>query len=242
MQVIKHDIPKLHRPEFKVDVPLSKHLEDDPILKYMNRTFACAIIGKKGSGKTSLLISWLQTPRKFKKLFYEIFVWMPKTSRQSIKDSVFDKLPEDQIFEGVSFENLKSVYGRLKENTENNNFTLLIFDDVQSYLKDAEVERNLLHLIANARHLRCCIFIIAQNWNKIPLNIRISMDDLFLFNVSKGEYEKIFEEWLEINDKEFKSVLRLYTKYKNDGSHSFIYIHDKTKFFINYNELIFEDT
>jgi hypothetical protein len=34
------------------------------------------------------------------------------------------------------------------------------------------------------------------------------MDDLFLFNVSKGEYEKIFEEWLEINDKEFKSVLR----------------------------------
>ena len=156
-------------------------------------------------------------------------------------DSVYDKLPEEQLFEGVTYENLKLVYDRLKKNTADGHFTLLIFDDVQSFLKDQEVEKNLLHLIANARHLRCCMFIIAQNWNKIPKNIRISVNDLFLFNVSKGEYEKIFEEWLEINDKEFKSVLQLYRKYKNNDSHSFIYIHEKLKFFINYDELIFEE-
>ena len=127
------------------------------------------------------------------------------------------------------------MYEKLKENTKNNNFSLLIFDDVQSFLKDAEVERNLLHLIANARHLRCCIFIVAQNWNKIPKNIRISMNDIFLFNVSKGEYENIFEEWLEIDQKEFKSVLQLYTKYKDKDSHSFLYIHEKPKCF-NLNE------
>ena len=117
----------------------------------------------------------------------------------------------------------------------------MIFDDTQSFLKDQEVEKNLLHLIANARHLKCCIFIIAQNWNKVPKNIRISVNDLFLFNVSKGEYDKIFEEWLEVNQKEFDSVLKLYRKYKDEDSHSFIYIHEKTKFFINYNELVFED-
>eukprot|EP01038_Epipyxis_sp_PR26KG_P011123 gene11123-14927_t len=106
-----------------------------------NQTFA--IVGKKGSGKTSLLISWLQTPHKLKRVFYEIFVWMPKTSRASIKDSIYEKLPEDQLFEGVSFENLKLVYDRLKVNSE------------------------------------------------------------------KGEYDKIFDEWLEINDKEFKDILKL---------------------------------
>ena len=141
----------------------------------------------------------------------------------------------------MSFENLKIVYDRLKENTKNGHFSLLIFDDVQSFLKNSEVERKFLNLIANARHLRCCIFIVAQNWNKIPYNIRISMNDLFLFNISKGEYEKIFEEWLEINQKEFNNVLQLYVKYKNNDSHSFIYIHEKTKCFINYNELIFDD-
>jgi len=241
MNIVKHDIPKLNMPTFKCDVPLSKHLEEDPILKYLNKTFACAVVGKKGSGKTSLLISWLQTPHKLKRVFYEIFVWMPKTSRASIKDSIYEKLPEDQLFEGVSFENLKLVYERLKVNSEKGNFSLLIFDDVQSFLKDPEVERNLLHIIANARHLRCCIFIVAQNWNKIPLNIRISMNDIFLFNVSKGEYDKIFDEWLEINDKEFKDVLKLYVKYKNIDPYSFIYIHEKIKFFINYDEIIFTD-
>jgi hypothetical protein len=241
MNIVKHDIPKLNMPTFKCDVPLSKHLEEDPILKYLNKTFACAIVGKKGSGKTSLLISWLQTPHKLKRVFYEIFVWMPKTSRASIKDSIYEKLPEDQLFEGVSFENLKLVYDRLKVNSEKGNFSLLIFDDVQSFLKDAEIEKNLLHIIANARHLRCCIFIVAQNWNKIPLNIRISMNDIFLFNISKGEYEKIFDEWLEVNDKEFKDILKLYIKYKNIDPYSFIYIHEKTKFFINYDEIIFTE-
>ena len=241
MNIIKHEPPELNMPKFKCDVPLSKHLDEDPILKYMNKTFACAIVGKKGSGKTSLLISWLQTPYKFKRVFWEVFVWMPQTSRASLKDSIYDKLPEDQLFEGVTYENLKIVYGKLKENTKNDHFSLLIFDDVQSFLKDPEVERNLLHLIANARHLRCCIFIVAQNWNKIPKNIRISMNDIFLFNISKGEYESIFEEWLEIDQKEFKSVLQLYTKYKDKDSHSFIYIHEKTKVFIDYNELIFND-
>jgi hypothetical protein len=54
---------------------------------------------------------------------------MPATSRASLKDSIYDKLPEDQLFEGVTYENLKIVYDKLKENTKNNNFSLLIFDD-----------------------------------------------------------------------------------------------------------------
>ena len=46
---------------------------------------------------------------------------------------------------------------------------------------------------------------------------------------------------VEINENEFKSVLQLYRKYKKKDSHSFIYIHEKTKCFINYDELIFDD-
>eukprot|EP01038_Epipyxis_sp_PR26KG_P017697 gene17697-24651_t len=138
MNIIKHEPPKLNIPEFNCDVQLSKHLDDDPILRYLNKTFACGIIGKKGSGKTSLLVAWLQTKHKFKRVFYEVFVFMPATSRASLKDSIYEKLPEDQIFENVSFENLKIVYDRLKENTKNGHFSLLIFDDVQSFLKNSE--------------------------------------------------------------------------------------------------------
>lgn len=239
-KIIEHIKPNLKMPIMLCDVELSNHLKEDPILKYFNKTFTCGIFGKKGSGKTSLLISWLQTKYKFKKVFYQIFVFMPSTSRASIKNSVYDKLPENQLFEGVSFENLEEIYNILKENSSNKKFTLLIFDDVQSFLKNPEIEQNLLHIIQNSRHLRCCVFIIAQNWNKVPANIRNAFNDIILFNISKKEYNKIFEEWLEIDSDEWDEVLNYYRKQKLIDDHSFIFVHEKNKIFVNFNEIEFE--
>jgi ABC-type dipeptide/oligopeptide/nickel transport system ATPase component len=228
-------------PEFKVDEPLSKHLDDDPLLTNMNKSFCCGLVGKAGSGKTSLMISLIQTPKKFKKVFNKIYVFMPNSSRNSMKNNAFNVLPDDQLFEGVSYEILSEVYERLLESTENNHKSLLVFDDVQSYLKNKEVEVNLLHIIANRRHLRCSFFIVAQNYNKIPKNIRQSFTDIFLFNVGKEEYINIFEENINLSKDDFSKVLTEYRSIKKTESNSFIYIHDKDKFFINWNEIIEDD-
>ena len=166
---------------------------------------------------------------------------MPNSSRNSMKNNIFNVLPEEQMFEGVSYEILNDVYDRLLESTENNHKSLLVFDDVQSYLKNKEVEVNLLHIIANRRHLRCCIFIVAQNYNKIPKNIRQSFTDLFLFNVGKEEYINIFEENINLSKDDFSKVLTEYRSIKKTESNSFIYIHDKDKLFINWNEIIEDD-
>ena len=238
MRLLIHNKPKLKMPEFKVDEPLSKHLEDDPLLSNMNKSFCCGLIGKAGSGKTSLMVSFLQTPKKFKKVFNKIYVFMPNSSRNSMKNNIFDVLPEDQLFEGVSYEILSEVYERLLESTEDNHKSLLVFDDVQSYLKNKEVEVNLLHIIANRRHLRCSFFIIAQNYNKIPKNIRQSFTDIFLFNVGKEEYINIYEENINLSKDDFSKVLTEYRSIKKNESNSFIYIHDKDKIFINWNEII----
>ena len=98
------------------------------------------------------MISFIQTPKFFKKVFNKIYVFIPYSSRNSVKNNIFNVLPEDQLFEGVSYEILSEVYDRLLESTENNHKSLLVFDDVQSYLKNKEVEVNLLHIIANRRH------------------------------------------------------------------------------------------
>ena len=55
MRLLIHNKPKLKMPELKVDEPLSKHL-DDPLLSNMNKSFCCGLIGKAGSGKTSLMV------------------------------------------------------------------------------------------------------------------------------------------------------------------------------------------
>lgn len=241
MKLLAHLKPKLKMPKFKVDEPLSPHLDDDPLLKNMNKSFCCGLIGKAGSGKTSLMIGLLSTPKKLKKVFHNIFVFMPNSSRNSMENNVFDCLPEDQLFEGVNFENLAEVYERLLENTNDKLKSLLVFDDVQSYLKNKEVEVNLLHIITNRRHLRTSIFIIAQNYVKIPMDIRKSYTDLFLFNINKEEWQFVFDENIEISKDEFKEALTTYKRIKKDEPNSFVYIHEKSTVFINWNEVIFDD-
>ena len=227
-------------PQFKVDEPLSKHI-DDPLLSNMNKSNYCGLIEKSGSGKTSYIVSFIQTPKYFKKVFHKIYVFMPNSSRNSMKNNIFSVLPEEQLFEGMSYEILSEVHDRLLESTENNHKSLLVFDDVQSYLKTKEVEVNLLHIIANRRHLRCSIFIVAQNYNKMPKNIRQSFTDSFLFNVGKEEYINIYEENINLSKDDFSKVLTEYRSIKKSESNSFIYIHDKDKIFINWNEIIEDD-
>ena len=88
MRLLVHNKPKLKMPEFKVDEPLSKNI-DDPLLSNMNRSFCCGLVGKAGSGKNSLMISFIQSPKKyFKKVFNKIYVFMPNSSRNSMKQSI----------------------------------------------------------------------------------------------------------------------------------------------------------
>ena len=132
---------------------------------------------------------------------------------------------------------MKNCQKALKKNEK----SLLVFDDVRSYLKNKEVEVNLLHIIANRRHLRCSIFIVAQNYNKIPKNIRQSFTDMFLFNVGKEEYANIYDENINLSKIDFQNVLTEYRTIKKAAQNSFIYIHDKDTFFINQNEIIEDD-
>ena len=59
------------------------------MLKHLNSFSCTTIIGKPGSGKTSLLISLLTGKKKgkvFRKCFDHILLVMPETSRKSLKN------------------------------------------------------------------------------------------------------------------------------------------------------------
>ena len=62
-----------------------------------------------------------------------------------------------------------------------------------------------------------------------------------MFNVGKEEYINIFEENVNLSKDDFSKVLTEYRSIKKTESNSFIYIHDKDKFFINWNEKIEDD-
>ena len=213
MKLKKNEEIKLKMPEFEVDKPLSPHLDEVPLLSYLNKSFSCSFIGRAGSGKTSLMTGLLSTSKKFKKVFNKIYLFMPGYSRMSMKKCIFDCLPEDQIYNELNYETLSEVYKKLKENREENLKSLVIFDDVQDGFK-GECEQLLLKLNVNRRHLLTSLMIIAQSYKKISLNVRKALTNHFLFNLSKDEYETFRNERIHFSKEDWYKILKKILKDK----------------------------
>jgi DNA replication protein DnaC len=235
----KNKTPVLKLPKFSVDNELDKKLNEYEITKMMNKSNFTLFLGRAGSGKTSLMTSFLKTKDLFHKVYFQIFLFMPSSSRTSLKDGFFDKsLPEEQIFDNVEYDDLEEVYLTCQMNAEENRNSLIIFDDVQKYFKEKEIQKLLLHMINNRRHARISIWLCCQNYFTIPKMVRSGLTDLFVFKSSKKEMESIFEEQVELYKDKFLDVLQLC--YKNP--HDFLYINVSTnRLFNNWNEMLISE-
>lgn len=237
--VVKHNqVPKLKLPKFSVDNELDDKLNDYDITKLMNKSNFSVFLGKAGSGKSSLLISFLKTPALFKRVYSTILLFMPPNSRASIKDSFFDKhLPPEQIYDEVSLEKLKEAYDIAQGNATEGDNTLIVFDDTQKYFK-GECEKFLLHMINNRRHARLSIWFAVQTYNSIPRQVRQGITDMFVFKINKTEMENIFSEQIEQHKELFIEIL----KFVFQKSHDFLYINTNSqRLFSNWNELLIQE-
>ena len=241
MEFIKNKIPKLKLPEFIVDTELNPKLSKfGGILKLMNKSNFTLFLGKAGSGKTSLMVGLLGSKPKnggLKKVFHQIFVFIPPSSRHSMKENFFEKyLPEEQIFDELNLSNLELVYDLAKENAKEGYRSLLVFDDVQKDLKD-ECKELFLSIVNNRRHAKINIMLLCQNYFSIPKQIRNGITDAFIFKVSKNEMEQIFQELIEKHKNKFIEILDVVFKEK----HSFLYINTESqRIFSNFeNEIVF---
>jgi hypothetical protein len=239
IQIIKNKAPTLSRPEFSVDGQLAKKLDHYEVTKLMNKSNFTLFLGKPGSGKTSMIVSSLNTPSLFKGVFHNIFLFMGKNSRDSIKGSFFDKeIPPEAIFDELTFENLNSVYDTIRDDAEEGYKSLVIMDDVQRQLKDAEVQKLLLHMVCNRRHLGLSVWLANQNFYSLPKQVRMVLTNLFVWKVNKKEFESLFEEVVEMHKNRFLDVLS--TLYKDP--HDFLFIDTSTqRIFDNFDEIVIKE-
>ena len=92
IEIKKNKELKLDIPEFICDGSLDENLNKYDMLKNLNGFKFTAIIGKPGSGKTSLITAFLtgkKDKKVFRKVFNNIFLVMPRSSRESMKKNIF---------------------------------------------------------------------------------------------------------------------------------------------------------
>jgi len=235
----KNKKPKLKACEMICDKELNAKLNKYELTKFLNAHTTNLLIGKPRSGKTSLLYSLFQSSRCLKKCFHNIYLFQPSHSRGSMKDKLFDKLPENQKYEELDYESLDEVMDRIKMSDPDHN-NCIIFDDMTAYLKDYHVEKLLKELVFNRRHLRTSIFFLCQTYISVPKDLRKLFSNLFIFRVNKNELKLIFEE--QIEDKTKVNLISEITKLVFDRPFQFLFINtDTQRFFKNFDELLFKD-
>lgn len=237
ISVKNNKTPILHKPSFTVDSKLDPKLDNIEVFKLMNKSHFCLFLGKAGSGKSSLCISFLNSKDAFKKVFHNVVLFCPPNSRASVKNDFWgSNLEPNNIYDELNLENLHQVYEMAENDAQEDYKTLLVLDDVQKFLK-GDCEKFLLHMVNNRRHAKLTIWLCCQTYKSIPLQVRQALTDLFVFKVNKGEMQNIFNEQIELYKHKFENILN--NIYKE--LHSFLYINSGSqRFFDNWDELICE--
>lgn len=224
--------PVLKTCEMLCDDGLHPKLDKYDLTSFLNKHSTTLLIGRPGSGKTSLLYSFFKSKEIFKNTFDKIFLFQPSQSRASMKDQLFNKLPDDQKYDELTLENLMDVEDNL---SEYNN--VIIMDDMGAYLKDNEIKKKLKELVMNRRHKHLSIIFLVQTYLSIEKDIRKLFSNVFIFKSSKKEMEVIFDELIEMP----KDYILPIMKVVYDKPYQYLFINtDSQRLFKNFDEILIE--
>lgn len=232
IKIKQNQKPDLPICKMNCDVELHPKLNKYELTKFMNCHSCNLICGTAGSGKTNLIFQMMKSKYMLNKCYDKIYLFQPSESRASMKDKLFDQLPEEQKFEELTLENLEIVNDALNED-EN---SCIIFDDMGAYLKDNDVQKKIKELCMNRRHKRLSIFMICQTYFSVPKEVRRCFSNLFIFRVNKQTMMEIFDEVVEAHKKYIDDIIKLvYNK-----NYEYLFINVTTqRMFKGFDELIF---
>jgi len=228
----ENDAPKLKKCVMLCDAKLHPKLDNYELTSFLNKHSTVLMIGKPGMGKTSLLYSFLKSKEIFKNTFDKIFLMQPTQSRASMKDDLFDKIPDEQKYNDLTIENLDDIENNL---SEHNN--VLLIDDLTASLKNKDIKKKLKELVYNRRHKHLSIIFLVQSYLSIERDIRKLFSNLFIFKCSKNEMTNIWDELMEYPKEYILPIMK--TVY--DRPYSFLFINtDSQRLFKNWDEIIIQ--
>jgi hypothetical protein len=216
----------------------------------MNTSFFYIISGASGSGKSNLIINLIRSNKfskdrkhklSYRKMFNKVIFVSP--SADTIKNSPFEKIADDQKFTELNEEVFEVLDDIGEDAVEDNLHNLLILDDVSSQLRTRENEKRLNQIIKNRRHKNLSIIVVAHKSTDLSPALRSNASMIFLFKPkTMREINTIQEEFMMMPKKDADELMA--AAYK--GRYDFLLIDTSLRkgsdfrFFRNYNELIID--
>lgn len=230
--------PNLPKCEMVCDTILHKKLDKYDLTHFLNTHTMSLFVGRPKSGKTSLVHSFFEHSHLLRYCFTKIYLFQPTQSGASIKENIFDTLPEDQIYRELSYENLEEVKSRIEEDSAQGLASCIIFDDVTAELKNKKTLQLFKQLSFNRRHLRLSMFFLVQTWFSVPKELRRLWTNLFIFKVSKNEMVNIWDEIIEQD----MGYLPIIMKQVYREPYKFLFINtDSGRMFDGWDEILLDD-
>ena len=219
------------------DIPLSKPKIDadrlfDPQRKQLKKPLpnthaTWLFVGKPRSGKSTYAFSLITSKKKaYFKLYDEIHIVMPESSRASLKveslrnhKRVYDELTGDTL---VAINN--SIDNLLEEKGKDAN-TLIIYDDVGSVVKDLDLQRDLRAMSWNYRHRSLTQYYLLQTLRSLPLSIRKVASILVIWKLGSVELDLVFNEMMNwLSKKDWDAICKHVFNVEQYGKHTCLFI------------------
>ena len=214
---------------------------DEPFPK--RREFILAIIGKKGSGKTSLVVNLLNSS-VFKKKYDNIIMFSPSKRDEKLKKLIDELDADGKYYEKLTNQSLLEVMDNLNEYNDEYKEkygkkkipkNLIIIDDCLADLPLSSQKHSAFNkLMTNHRHHHATIILSTQKFKSLNNIARNNIDALAMFRTAnEGEIKAMCEEYGIEED--------LYLN-ATEEPHSFLYTHffdnNKKTHFKNFDRLI----
>lgn len=157
-----------------------------------DKGFICCIIGKRGSGKSHLLLQMLLHKRLLRDKFDEVILINPSYAY----DDKYNIIEFTDVYEDFNIELIEELNKKFQENPKEKR--LIILDDCisSSDFKSNQSYHPLNTLVSNGRHWGCSLIILSQKYNAISSTIRAQYDYVILFKTcNHKELNCIYDEY-----------------------------------------------
>jgi len=198
-----------------------------PVLKG-TKAAQMMIVGSKRSGKSSLILSLLSSPKLYKGHFHNIYMISPSSSDGKMIPLVKELDSQGKFYKELNEAVIEKILNEIKAEQDAVKmkekklkrklppiYNLLILDDVMADLPRSFKKNKITSLFMNARHYNLSTMIVSQVYKGVPAQVRKQTDIIYTFPLVKKEKEAMCEDW-DIPEEVFEAA------FEDESDHPFL--------------------